>query len=71
MYIYMYIYIDHIAYWCMDILILMHKLYILCIWKLQLRRQNGMQRTQPQLLPTESVPESSTQPKGDETKPRT
>ena len=27
--------------------------------------------TQPQLLPTESVPESSTQPQGDEIKPRT
>lgn len=43
-------------YWCID-----------CIFAKAKRHAT----TQPQLLPTESVPESSTQPQGDEIKPRT
>ena len=54
--IYIYIVVWIYLYWCTDCIVAKAKRHA---------------TTQPQLLPTESVPESSTQPQGDEIKPRT
>jgi hypothetical protein len=55
-YVYIYIVVWIYLYWCIDCIVAKAKRHT---------------TTQPQFLPTESVPESSTQPQGDEIKPRT